>query len=138
VPNTAYKIAAANISFGGAEYASACDGSAYKTAIDILRSDGIATVASAGNSGSAALTVPACVSTAISVGATDNSDNVASYSNRVPFMSLFAPGDMVASSVPGSGYAIYSGTSMAAAQVSGGVGVVERTAPYGIRWRCAE
>ncbi|MCT8137557.1 hypothetical protein H1D32_07225 [Anaerobacillus sp. CMMVII] len=47
---------------------------------------------------------PACVPEAISVGATTNSDTVASFSNSSYFLTLLAPGAPVYSSVPGGGY----------------------------------
>ena len=51
-----------------------------------------------------AISSPACISSAISVGATTDSDAVASYSNSASFLSLLAPGSIITSSVPGGGY----------------------------------
>src|SRR6266852_5983586 len=56
----------------------------------------------AGNDGSTSqLSAPACISTAISVGATTKEDQVADFSNVAPFLSLFAPGADITSSYPG-------------------------------------
>jgi len=129
--NTAYRIAAVNISFGisGSHYTSNCDDSAaaYKAAIDTLRdNDQIATVIAAGNDAfTDGVDYPACVSSAISVAATDNSDNLAAYSNSAPFVSLYAPGDDVYSSIPTSTYGYMSGTSMATPQVTGALAVLQ-------------
>jgi len=68
---------------------------------------------------------PACISSALSVAATDNTDAVASYSNSAPFVSLYAPGDSVYSSIPMSAYGYMSGTSMAAPQVTGALALLQ-------------
>ena len=119
-----YKIASANMSLGGGQYLSpdACDtaNGATKAAIDNLRGAGIATVISSGNSGyCGSMGAPGCISTAISVGATDVDDEVASYSNSASFLSLLAPGSGVTSSIPHSAYKTWNGTSMAAPHVAG-------------------
>ena len=70
----------------------------FKPVIDNLRSIGVATVAAAGNSGSPfSLLAPACVSSAVSVGATTKTDDVAWFSNVAPFLSVFAPGESIRS-----------------------------------------
>jgi hypothetical protein len=128
--NPAFKIAAVNISFAGVgDSATTCDSNAYKTAIDTLRSDGIATIVSAGNDGVVGLSPPACVSSAISVGAVDDSDNVPNFSDRATFMSLFAPGVSVTSSIPTNSYQALTGTSISAAQVSGAWAIMKQQRP---------
>ena len=119
-----YNIAAANMSLGGGSYTSqaSCDAAnaSRKAVIDLLRSAKIATVISSGNKGfTNALGAPGCISSAISVGATTDSDTVAGFSNSASFLDMLAPGVGVTSSVPVGGFASFNGTSMAAPHVTG-------------------
>jgi subtilisin family serine protease len=119
-----FDIAAVNMSLGGGFYSSreSCDfdNPSRKAAIDNLRSIDIATVASSGNDfATDFLSAPACISSAISVGATNDADQVASFSNIASFLDLLAPGVDIQSSVPGGGTASFGGTSMAAPHVAG-------------------
>ena len=77
---TAYAIAAVNMSLGAELFSSNCDDQEYKPFIDNLRAVGIATVVASGNDGSTSqISAPACVSTAVSVGATTKDDQVAEF-----------------------------------------------------------
>jgi subtilisin family serine protease len=127
-------IAAVNMSLGGGYYydQASCDAdyAATKAAIDNLRSVDVATVIASGNSYySYAIAAPACISSAVSVGATDDDSNLASFSNLAPFLSLLAPGVSVESSVPGGGTGVLSGTSMAAPHVAGSWAVLRQQSP---------
>ncbi|MGM9425856.1 S8 family serine peptidase [Hydrogenophaga sp. MI9] len=139
----ALKIASVNMSLGGGQYTSNCDADrlALKAAIDNLRSVGIATVIASGNNGwTSAMSAPACISTAVSVGAhcdagPDGSacatgvGGIASYSNITSFVSLVAPGSYIRSSVPGNAYATYNGTSMATPHVAGAWALLRQAQP---------
>lgn len=134
-----FNIASVNMSIGGGRFVSNCDSSnaSIKTAIDNLRSAGIATVIASGNdSYKDAISAPACVSSAISVGATGDGsgfftaqDEVADFSNSASFLSLLAPGTLINSSVPGGGFANFQGTSMATPHVAGAWAVLKSKKP---------
>lgn len=127
-----YQIASVNMSLGEGAYAANCDGYSLKDSIDLLRDAGIATVIASGNNGyCGAISAPACISSAISVGATDDGDGVAEFSNRASFMTIFAPGSSIESSVPGSSYAVWNGTSMAAPHVAGSWALMKQAYPAG-------
>ncbi len=72
-------------------------------------------VVSAGNDG--AVSSPASAGAALAVGATDTGDRVAGFSGAGP--ALVAPGVRITAARPGGGYATRSGTSAAAAHVTG-------------------
>jgi subtilisin len=128
-----YSIAAANLSLGGGSvYTSHCDSmfEDYATEFETLQSVGIAPVVAAGNDGVVnALESPACVSSAVSVGSTDDSDQVSSFSDRASFLSLMAPGENVESSVPGGGTGTGRGTSFATPAVSGAFAILKQKNP---------
>jgi subtilisin family serine protease len=123
-------LVAANLSLGDGLFTAACDDDLRKKVIDSLRAAGVATVIAAGNSGyGAAVAAPACVSSAITVGATTDQDGVAAFSNRGPLLDLFAPGVSIVSSIPGGKWADMSGTSMAAPHVTGALAVLRQAMP---------
>lgn len=128
-------IAAVNLSLdGGFTYfsRSSCDADnvARKAAIDNLRSIDIPTIAASGNSGSSnGISAPACISSAISVGATDDEDEVLSFSNVASFLDLMAPGASIDSPVPGGGISSFTGTSVAAPHVAGAWAVLKQANP---------
>jgi subtilisin family serine protease len=118
-----YKIAAINMSLGGGRHFTYCDSDSRKPIIDLLRGAGIATVIASGNDGFRdSVGAPSCISTAVTVGATDDADNVASFSNIDDTVDFLAPGVNITSSIPvsgGSAYATWNGTSMATPHVAG-------------------
>jgi len=97
--------------------------SAVDDAVAALIATGVPTAIAAGNSNNnACSSSPARVPTAVTVGATDNSDNRASYSSFGACLDIFAPGTAITSDWIGSSNqatSTISGTSMATPHVAG-------------------
>ena len=126
-----FSIASANLSLGGGKFTSACDTNiSMKAIIDNLRSVGIATVIASGNNGyTDAISFPACISSAVSVGATTKVDQVVAFSNSASFLDLLAPGVSITSSVPGDAFVSSNGTSMSTPHVAGAWTILKQQSP---------
>ena len=124
-----WNIVAANLSLASGTYSAPCDTDPRKGAIDALLAQGIATVVAAGNSSAAAVANPGCISSAVTVGATTDTDGLASFSNRGALLDLLAPGVGITSSVPDDAWATMNGTSMAAPHVAGTLALLRQHAP---------
>ncbi len=102
-----------------------------------LRSVNIATVVAAGNERfTNALSYPACISSAVSVGATGDGsdinsplDAVMDFSNSAQILNLLAPGRLITSTIPGGDFEDGFGTSAAAAHVSGAWALFKQKEP---------
>ncbi|MBK8793340.1 MAG: S8 family serine peptidase [Holophaga sp.] len=123
-PMTDDKVNVINMSLGGPGDADDPISQAVDAAVDA----GIVCVVAAGNEGSSYATIgsPGCARKAITVGATDNLDQIALFSSRGPGRpdmaikpDVTAPGVNINSSLLGGGYGAMSGTSMAAPHVAG-------------------
>ncbi|MGZ9164989.1 MAG: S8 family serine peptidase [Anaerolineales bacterium] len=113
-----------------------CDSNALLDAANHLRSAGIFVVVSTGNDGPNCSTVDAPLSlydSVFSVGAIDQSGNMAVFSSRGPVSAdgsgrikpdIVAPGVDVLSSLPGGNYGSSDGTSMAGPHVAGAVALL--------------
>jgi subtilisin family serine protease len=110
--------AVVNMSLGGPPSPS------VDAAVNAVIADGVTVVVSAGNdSDDTCNQSPARAPAAITVGASDSDDDVASYSNHGPCNDLFAPGTKILSAwdTDDTATKTVSGTSMAAPHVTGAV-----------------
>ena len=126
------RVAAVNISYGDGTYHTTPCYADIEGTVANMRSVGIATILSSGNSAVATgsfqtgIGSPGCTISGVSVGSvTDGSDEtgyadfISWWSQSAPFLSLLAPGEAITVPVPGGGYATTAGTSLAAPHVTG-------------------
>jgi subtilisin family serine protease len=92
---------------------------------------GAVVVAAAGNSSATIPEYPAAtlVPGVIAVAASTEADTLTSFSNYGVWVDMAAPGERILSSVPGGGYATWSGTSMSTPLVAGTAALVRATYP---------
>ena len=117
-----HKIASVNMSLGRGYHNAACDSNPLTDEIVKLRESGIPTVVASGNDGYYnAVNSPACISAAMTVGASFK-ETVSldfNYSNTSAIVDFLAPGTGITSAIPGGRYGRNTGTSMATAHVAG-------------------
>ncbi len=110
----------------------------YTGAVSAWRAAGIFPAFAAGNEGPGCSTThsPGDYWNSFATGAINNTSTIASFSSRGPALytginkpQLTAPGVSIRSSVPGSGYANYDGTSMASPHTAGAVALLYSAAP---------
>ena len=109
-----------SMSLGGTYY------SAYEeNFIKRLSDAGIIFVAAAGNDGVDEKNYPAAYKGVIAVGATDNIDRIADFSNYGSWVQIYAPGDLILSSCSTDEYCFLSGTSMSTPIISASAGILK-------------
>lgn len=120
ISNRRLRVKIVNMSLGTrSTFSGDCDDETSWTmagadAVDTLRSQGISVFASAGNNDSDEMGAPACLSGVIAVGASDNNDSAAPFTNSNESTDMFAPGVSIESSTLNNGLTVQSGTSFAA------------------------
>lgn len=129
-----FGVDAINLSLGtGAPYTykGFCDGVLpdLTNAIKYAAQKNITVAVAAGNSGNAGVSLPGCISYSTTVGAVDSKDKVASFSGRGNALDITAPGVNIYSSILGSAYATWSGTSMATPMISGVIALMKYAHP---------
>lgn len=98
---------------------------------------GAVVVAAAGNGSSMLPTYPAAYPGVVGVGAVDTTGQPFAQGNHGPWVSLAGPGVEILSTTPGNSFAFVSGTSLAAAQMSGVLALLVSVVPDPARMRMA-
>lgn len=153
VINSGIEFDAVNMSLGTfASFAGDCDSAAAFTvvladAVDALRALGTLSVVSTGNQGNfQAMQAPACVASAISVGASNDGgnqlfapfgcatgvvpvDTATCYTNASATTDIVAPGSEITTDDVGGGFAFWHGTSFAAPTVAACVAALREADP---------
>jgi subtilisin family serine protease len=112
-------------------YKSTCDSALpdLTAAIKYAKDNGVVVAVAAGNSGNPGVSIPGCISYSTTVGAVDKLDKVASFSGRGSALDIVAPGVSIYSTVLGTSYATYSGTSMATPMITGTIALIKTAHP---------
>lgn len=103
----------------------------YYDAVQYALDHNVMVVLIAGNVGSKGIGVgaPGCLSNDLTIGSTDNDDEVSSFSGYGPLVDLYAPGRSLYTCNLDSGYTFKSGTSLSAPLVAGIVALLKEKKP---------
>ncbi len=95
------------------------DSKVVAEALRIAENHKVVVISAAGNTRSTVPHFPASAATVCGVAALGSGSQLAFFSNRGPWVEVAAPGDQLVGPMPGGGYAVWSGSSMSSALVSG-------------------
>ncbi|WP_216831057.1 S8 family peptidase [Alkalihalobacterium elongatum] len=119
-----------NLSLGGT-----VSNETLRSAVDYAYNNGVLLVGAAGNNSSNIEHYPAAYNQVLAVAATNQSNELAPFSNYGSWVEVAAPGQDILSTFPGdsgdlmTGYRVASGTSQAAPFISGLAGLIKATNP---------
>jgi len=113
-----------NMSLGGGGY-----DQGMEEAIATANSEGTIVVAASGNDGMEEVSYPAAYDGAVAVGSVDADEQRSYFSNYGAELDIMAPGADIYSTVPGDGYEMMSGTSMATPHIAGVMGLIRSAEP---------
>ncbi len=115
-----------NLSLGGAS-----PSPALQEVVRYANERGVLIVAASGNERAEGNlpNYPAAYAETLAVGATGYNDEVTGFSNTGNFIDLVAPGIDIATTIPGNGYALATGTSFASPFVSGAAALIMTLRP---------
>ncbi|MEX2028117.1 MAG: S8 family serine peptidase [Candidatus Curtissbacteria bacterium] len=113
-----------NLSLGGSS-----DSETLKRAVNYALGKGSLLVAAAGNNGNDSSVYPASYKGVLAVSASDQNDNLASFSTYGNNVFVASPGVSITSSIPGGNYKQYSGTSMSAPHLAGLIAIALSAKP---------
>jgi subtilisin family serine protease len=116
-----------NLSLGGP--LTAAQVAAFQPTFDAAYGAGVLVIAAAGNNNNSNGFYPASFAHVVSVAATNNSDQRASFSNYGPAVDLSAPGVSITSTYVNATYRAMSGTSMATPHVVGLAALIRSAHP---------
>jgi subtilisin family serine protease len=98
-------------------------------AINYAISKGVTVVAAAGNNDGSGVSIPGCVSSALTVGSVDGTDALAAFSGQGKTVDVTAPGVSLFSAWTGTGYYTASGTSASTPIVAGTIALIKQRSP---------
>ena len=115
-----------NLSFGTSEKV---ESKVVQEALRVAANHDVVVISAAGNLRSTDPQFPASASTVFGVAALGSGSQLAFFSNRGPWVEVAAPGDQIVGPMPGGGYAVWSGSSMSSALVSGQAALLRAVDP---------